>query len=140
MQTLEKGDTLVVSLQPGEEILASLLDIAKTHGITAGSLSGLGSVSEAELAFFDPDKGQYLPRTFREPMEIGNMVGNFSLMEGENHVHVHVSLSGRELIAFTGHLNRGVVGTACEIYIRKLSAEVRRVKNNAKGFNPLELP
>ena len=105
----------------------------------AGSLGGLGSTSEAEIAVFDPEKREYVPRLFAEPMEIGNMVGNFSRLEGGAHVHVHITVAGPELIAFTGHLNRAIVGTACEIYIRKLATEVERVKDLEAGFNPLKL-
>ena len=139
MQTREAGDIVVVALQPGEEIIASLLEVAAAHGISGGSLTGLGSTSEVEIAFFDPERKEYIPRVFEEPMEIGHMTGNFSKLEDEPHVHVHISVSGPELIAFTGHLNRGVVGTACEIYIRKLPAEIQRVKDTAAGFNPLKL-
>lgn len=139
MQTMVEGDLIVVTLTPGEEIVASLLEVAAAHQVRGGFLTGLGSTSEAELAFFDPGKKEYLPRTFKEPMEIGCMVGNFSRLEGEAHVHLHVTLSGPELIAFSGHLNRGVVGTACEIYVRKLGKEVARVKDPEAGFNPLKL-
>jgi len=139
MQTLAEGDHIVVTLGPGEEIVASLLEVAAAHKITGGFLTGLGSTSEVEIAFFDPEKKEYVPRTFSEPMEIGSMVGNFSRLEDEPHVHVHVSVAGPELIAFTGHLNRGVVGTACEIYIRTLPRAVQRVKDPASGFNPLKL-
>jgi hypothetical protein len=139
MQTLVDGEFIVVTLSPGEEIIASLLEVAEAHDIAGGSLSGLGSTAEAEIAFFDPEKKEYIPRTFKEPMEIGNMVGNFSRLEDERHVHVHVTVSGPELIAFTGHLNRGIVGTACEIYVRKLGASIERVKDSEAGFNPLKL-
>lgn len=139
MQTLEEGDLIVVSLAPGEEILASLLAVAASHDIAGGTLTGLGSTSEVEVAFFDPAKKEYVPRTFTEPMEIGSMVGNFSRLEGERHVHVHVTVAGPEMIAFTGHLNRGVVGTACEIYVRRLGKAVKRVKDAAQGFSPLDL-
>lgn len=139
MQTLVDGDVVVVVLAPGEEILKSLLEAASAHGIESGYLTGLGSTAEVELAFFDPEKKEYVPRTFSEPMEIGSMVGNFSRLEGDHHVHVHVSVSGPELIAFTGHLNRGIVGTACEIYIRKIKTSITRVKDTEAGFNPLKL-
>ena len=139
MQTLAEGDQIVVTLGPGEEILASLLEVARAHKIAGGTVVGLGSTSEVEIAFFDPEKKEYLPRTFSEPMEIGNLVGNFSRLEDEPHVHVHVTVAGPEMIAFSGHLNRGVVGTACELYIRKLPRAVTRVKDSAGGFNPLKL-
>jgi len=139
MQTLVDGEAIVVVLTPGEEIVQSLLEAARAHDIRGGFLTGLGSTSEVELAFFDPEKKEYVPRTFREPMEVGSMVGNFSRLDDEYHVHVHMSVSGPELIAFTGHLNRGVVGTACEIYIRRTASGIKRVKDSEAGFNPLKL-
>jgi predicted DNA-binding protein with PD1-like motif len=140
MQTLAEGDTIVVVLGPGEEIVSSLLEVAKAHGITGGNLTGLGSTSEVELAFFDPEKKEYVPRIFREPMEIGSIVGNFSRMDDEHHVHVHATVAGPELLAFTGHLHHAVVGVGCEIYIRKLHAGVTRVKDPESGFSALKLP
>jgi predicted DNA-binding protein with PD1-like motif len=139
MQSLREGDVIVVTLGPGEEILASLLEVAAAHDIRGGSLMGLGSTSEVEISFFDPAKKEYLPRAFKEPMEIGSMVGNFSRIEGEPHVHIHITVSGPELLAFTGHLARGVVGTACEIYVRTIPQMIERVRDPDAGFNPLKL-
>jgi predicted DNA-binding protein with PD1-like motif len=139
MQTVAEGDTIVVTLGAGEEIIQSLLEVARAHKVRGDSLVGLGSTSEVEIAFFDPEKKEYVPRVFQEPMEIGALVGNFSVMDGEPHVHCHVTVSGPELLAFTGHLSRGVVGTACEIYVRALKKEITRVRDTAAGFHPLKL-
>ena len=139
MQSLREKDVIVVTLGPGEEILASLLEAAAAHDIKGGTLLGLGSTSEVEISFFDPVKKEYLPRVFKEPMEIGSMIGNFSRIEGEPHVHIHITVSGPELLAFTGHLSRGVVGTACEIYIRTISRTIERFRDPEAGFNPLKL-
>jgi predicted DNA-binding protein with PD1-like motif len=139
MQTLKAGDVIVVTLAPGEEIMASLLETAAAHKITGGTLTGLGSTSEVEVSFFDPVKKEYLPRLFKEPMEIGSLVGNFSRIDGEPHVHAHITVSGPELIAFTGHLKRGVVGTGCEIYVRTIKSVIERVKDAESGFSPLKL-
>ncbi len=140
MRILVEGDTVVVALVPGEEIVASLRAVAEEQKIQGGWFGGLGSTSDVEIAFFDPQRKEYLPRRFEEPMEIGSLVGVLSMLEGEPHVHAHVTVSGTELIAFTGHLNKGVVGTACEIWIRRLKAALPRVRDAAAGFNPLQLP
>ena len=77
--------------------------------------------------------------SFEEPMEIGNLTGNVSKMDGKRFVHCHITVAGPELIAFTGHLSRGVVGTAAEIYIRPTTETVLRLKDPDRGFNPLQL-
>jgi len=139
VQTLLEGNVVVVALGPGEEILECLGEVAAAHKIRGGSFTGLGSTSAVELGFFDPEKKEYLLRTFEEPMEIGSLVGNFSVLDDAVHVHAHATVCGRELIAFTGHLHRGVVGTACELYIQVLPREVRREKDPAAGFSPLRI-
>jgi len=139
MQTLLEGNVVVVALVAGEEIIECLGQVAAAHRIRGGSFTGLGSTSAVELGFFDPEKKEYVPRSFEEPMEIGSLVGNFSVLDGEVHVHAHATVCGRELIAFTGHLHRGVVGTACEIYIQVLPRKVLREKDPAAGFAPLKI-
>jgi len=139
MQTLSEGPVIVVALVPGEEILESLREVADAHKIGGGFFTGLGSIREADLAFFDPQKKEYVTRKFDEPMEIGNLTGNISMMDDKRHVHCHASLCGPELIAFSGHLQRAVVGVGCEIYIRKVGHEIVRVKSAGSDFNPLKL-
>ena len=139
MQTVTEGYLVIVALESGEEILHSLREVTAAHDIRGGSVTGIGSVSEIELAFFDPEKKEYVPRTFTEPMEIGSLLGNISRVDGEPHVHLHVTVCGPELIAFTGHLNRGIVGTACEIHIRRLKRTIERIKDPESGFDPLKL-
>jgi predicted DNA-binding protein with PD1-like motif len=139
MQTLAEGDLVVLALSEDEEILASLLEAAAAHGIQAGLISGIGSTKEIEIAFFDPVKREYRPRVFREPMEIGHLAGNFSSLEERRHAHVHVTVAGADMLSFTGHLVRGVVGTACEIYVRKMKKPILRVKDPDSGFSPLKL-
>ena len=139
MQTLQDGDILVVALAPGEEIVESLTAFAVEQGVTGGSFTGIGSVSELEIAFFDPEKKEYIPRVFEEPMEVGSLIGNFSKLGGKHFVHAHITVAGPELIAFTGHLCRAVVGTACEIYVQRISQTILRIKDPDAGFNPLHL-
>ncbi|MGQ0612535.1 MAG: PPC domain-containing DNA-binding protein [Planctomycetaceae bacterium] len=139
MQTLSDGDVIVLALAEGEEIVACLLEAAAAHGVEGGFVTGIGSVKEAQLAFFDPRKKEYLPRSFVEPMEIGHLAGNLSTLEDQPHAHIHITLAGSDMISFTGHLVRGVVGTACEICVRKMKKGIRRVKDPEAGFHPLKL-
>ncbi len=139
MQTLSDGDVIVLALAEGEEIIACLLEAASAHGVEGGFVTGIGSVKEVEIAFFDPKKKEYIPRTFQEPMEIGHLSGNLSSLEEQPHAHIHVTLAGSDMLSFTGHLVRGVVGTACEICVRKMKKEIRRVKDPEAGFSPLKL-
>ena len=139
MQTLTEGDLVLVVLEPGEEIVASVGEAAAAHQIRAGWVSGIGSVSEVELAFFDPDGKEYHPRLFEEPMEIGNLTGNISRMEDESHVHLHATVCGPELIAFSGHLFSGTVAVTVELVLADFGVELPREPDEEVGLKLFQL-
>ena len=125
-------------LDPGEEIVASLASFAAAEGVRAGLLSGLGAVGETELGFFVSGSGEYIRRTFAGEHEIGALTGNFSELDGRPFPHCHIVIAGRDFVAHTGHLFRGVVSVTCEIQVVTDPGALRRVHGEA-GFNPLSL-
>ena len=78
----------------------------------AGLISGLGAVGETELGFFVRATGTYVTRTFLGEHEIGSLTGNFSELDGQPFPHCHAVIAGEDFAAHTGHLFRGVVGSA----------------------------
>ena len=126
-------------LDAGEEIVASLQRFAAERGIRAGLISGLGAVGETELGFFVRATGTYTTRTFAGEHEIGVLTGNLSELDGEPFPHCHIVIAGEDLVAYTGHLFRGVVTVTCEIQIVTDPVAFPRIRRPDLGFNPLEL-
>jgi predicted DNA-binding protein with PD1-like motif len=135
---LDDGGWFVV-LEVGEEILESLTSLAEEEGIQGAQVAGLGAVREATLGFFDPVEKRYLERTFEEPMEIGNLVGNLGTVDGKPFLHAHATICGPELIAYTGHLFRGVIGVTGELHVRPLSCALTRELDEAVGLKLIRL-
>lgn len=134
------GGRYVLRLDPGEEVVASLVEFARATKTTGGWISGLGSLDRAVLGFLDPKEGVYLKRTFEERMEIGTLTGNFGMNGAEPTVHAHAVLSPRELLAYTGHLHEGRVGVVVEVLVTVLEGGLRRVVDPETGFGRLLLP
>jgi uncharacterized protein len=128
-----------VKIEPGEEIIASLTGFARSESVRAGLLSGLGAVGECELGFFIRPTKAYVRRVFTGEHEIGSLTGNFSELDGEPFPHCHVVIAGEDLVAWTGHLFRGLVTVTCEIQVVTDPGLFRRVRRPDLGFNPLEL-
>lgn len=126
-------------IDAGEEIVATLRAFAKSEGVRAGLISGLGAVGETDLGFFVRETGEYITRTFGGEHEIGVLTGNFSELEGEAFPHCHIVIAGEDFIAHTGHLFRGVVTVTCEIQVVTDPGVLLRAKRPELGFNPLEL-
>lgn len=135
-QRMRWGWTL--RLDRGEEIVESVRAFAEREGIRAGILSAIGSVGEADVGFFDPSSGGYETRRFEGDHEIGALTGNLSELEGKPFAHCHVVLAGRDLVAYTGHLFRGVVTVTCELQIVTDPGVLSRSARPDLGFNPLD--
>ena len=127
-------------LDPGEEVIASLRAFAAAEGIVAGWISGLGSTDEITLGFLDPDSNEYVRRRFEERMEVGQLSGSIA-MDGENpFVHLHATVSPRELLAYTGHVHDATVGAVMEVYVQSLPDRLERLPFPGGAFLGLFLP
>ena len=138
VRALEDRGWFVV-LDVGEEIVASLHRVALDHGVTGAQVAGLGAVCEAELAFFDPATNLYQRATFDEPMEIGNLVGNLGVADGQPRLHAHVTLGRRDFSAVTGHLVRGVIGVTGEFALLALPGGLARTRSDRFALDLLDL-
>ena len=128
-----------VTIETGEEIVASLTEFARRENVRAALLSGLGAVGECELGFFVRSTREYVRRAFTGEHEIGSLTGNISELDGQPFPHCHVVIAAADLVAWTGHLFRGVVTVTCETQVVTDPGVFRRVRRPDLGFNPLDL-
>ncbi|MFQ5908487.1 MAG: PPC domain-containing DNA-binding protein [Thermoplasmata archaeon] len=140
MRTGADGRWLVVKLERGEEVLASLEKALAERGITSGLvLSGIGALEGVELGWFDPLGGQYVRRHLEGSHELLSLQGSVTL-EADPPLHVHASLAGSDHGAVGGHLFEGSVSVLAEIGIQHLEGlRMTRRKNPATGLNELSV-
>ena len=139
MQSQRTRYGYAVKIETGEEIIASLTELARRENLRAGLISGLGAVGECELGFFVRSTKQYVRRVFTGEHEIGALTGNLSELDGQPFPHCHVLIAGEDFAARTGHLFRGVATVTCEVQLVTDPGVLRRVRRPDLGFNPLEL-
>lgn len=107
----------VLSIDNHQEIMAALAAFCQSQHILAGSITGIGAISEATFRFLDPATKKYVDKTFEEQMEITNLTGNISAKEGEVYLHVHLSCSRRDYSCVGGHLLSARINGACELLV-----------------------
>ena len=134
------GGRYVLRLDPGDEVVSSIIAFADACEISAGWISGLGSVDHAVLGFLDPKEKVYLKRTFDERLEIGHLTGNLGLAGGKPFAHLHAVVSPRELLAYAGHLHEARVAVVVEIMVTALPGTLERIVDPASGFGRISLP
>lgn len=129
-------NTVVVRLDPGDDIVTELLVIAEKETIALGTISGLGAVNECELGLFDVETKKYHSNIFRnQNFEIVSLIGNLSMMDNEHYLHLHMAIGDVNGHVFGGHLNRGIISATGEIIITIIPGNVTREFSDTIGLN-----
>jgi len=102
--------TFAVILETGDEIVSSLDTFADENGLEAATFKAIGALSEANLAYFDWDRKEYLPIPVGEQVEVASLTGDIATgPDGKPAIHVHAVLGKRDGSAIAGHLKSGTV-------------------------------
>lgn len=131
-----KADQMyIVSIENHCNIVETLTDFIRDQKIQAGEVTGIGAVSEATLRFFNPATKKYVDKTFKEQMEVTNISGNVSEIEGKLTLHLHITLGREDYTALAGHLLEAKIQGAAEFIFYPLNTRVVKVKNQETGIN-----
>jgi len=116
--------TYEIRFSPGDEILSGLTDLAKSEGITAAQVTGLGGLSSALLAFGDPSIGDFVFKLIPvdQKSELVSLVGTISERDGEPYVHLHAVVALPDGSTRGGHVLELHVAPVAEVTILTTSA------------------
>ncbi|MDR1463949.1 MAG: DNA-binding protein [Oscillospiraceae bacterium] len=132
------GRDLVLRLDPGEEILSSLKDLAAREDLRLASVRGIGAVNHAVLGLFDPKTKQYQANAFDCDMEIVSLTGTVSRMAGEVYLHLHMAAGQRDGTVVGGHLNEATVSATAELVLTRVDGALDRAFSEEIGLNLLK--
>ena len=91
------GDKYIVRLERGDEIIESIKKLAIEEKIRLGRVTGIGAVNRAKFGLFKMEEKEYYSKEFEGDMEIINLSGNISEMNGEVYIHLHIALGDDSL-------------------------------------------
>ena len=133
------GDTYLVRMDLGEEILATLKALCGKEGIRLAEVSALGATDHAIIGVYNLAKAVYQPQELDGLMEIASLTGNVTTMKGEPYLHLHAVLADQNHAVHAGHVNEMRVGLTCEMFVWVLDGEVDRERDETLGINVLKL-
>lgn len=133
------GEDIVARLEVGEEVIASLSDIAEREGVTFAEVSGIGAADEFDVSVYDVKAKVYFDNTFREPLEITSLLGTVSEKDGAPYVHIHATAGRADGAVIGGHLKRAVISATCELVLHTVYGRVARFYDERTGLNLMEL-
>ena len=103
MEYRSMENTLVVRLDPGEEILEQVKAVSLREHIQLATVQGIGAVNDLTVGVFDTAAKEYHANRFQGSYEIVSLSGTISTMDGAYYCHLHMS-------AGDGQGHAGLVG------------------------------
>ena len=134
MEYRKLGDTIVLCLMRGEEVLASIRAVCNAEQVRLAEISALGAADHAEIGVYQLAERRFLPRTLEGEMEICALTGNVTRCGDELYLHLHGSLADAEGRVYGGHVNEIRISATAEIFIRLLPGEINRRRDGELGI------
>jgi len=134
MKSRSHEDKHFLVLKKGEEFIASLTAFLKEKDITAGSISGLGAVTNVDIAYYDLPTQTYQRKIFPDIYELLSATGNAALLDGKHFPHIHVVIGDRDYKTYGGHLFAATVAATVELSIIQMPFRVERAHDAETGL------
>ncbi len=117
------GQVFLERLRHDDDLLLALKKAFKDNGYTTGFFTAIGAVKRAKIAYYEQGSQAYREIAIPEPAEILSCVGDISQLEEDTAVHAHITLSLSDGTVRGGHLLKGTVIFACEVFGVELKGE-----------------
>jgi predicted DNA-binding protein with PD1-like motif len=124
----------VIVLEKGEEVIASLRQVARDADIRSAHFTAIGAFSDIVLGFFDRDRRRYIEIPVPEQVEVLALTGNFTEQDDRSRIHAHAVVGKRDGSAYGGHLLRAHVFPTLEVVATEVAAELRRAVDPEVGI------
>ena len=135
MKYMKSGNTYMVRIDLGEEIIESLKQLCANEQIRLGRVEAIGAADHAVIGVYDLAKKEYYPKTIDEFTEITSLNGSITAMDGKPYIHLHATLADRHHVIHGGHVLEMRVGATCEMFVTVFDGAVNRQKDEALGVN-----
>ena len=126
MEYRRLGNTYMVRIDRGEDIMVQLKELCEKESVRLGRVEAIGAADRAVIGVYDLEKKEYSTEEISEFMEITGLNGSITAMGGEPYIHLHAALADQQHHLHGGHVIEMQVGATCEMFITAPDGEVNR--------------
>lgn len=114
----------IMSRLPGDvDLYNALTEFLISKNIAWGTLTLIGAVRKANLAYYNQQEQKYEEIFIDKAMEITSGLGNISLKDNQSFLHIHLTLADQTGKVYGGHLLPGTILYAGEFWINEFEGE-----------------
>ena len=135
MKYRKVGEKIFVSLQTGDLINKSLMEISVKENISNAWINGIGAIDSVEVGYMDVVNKKYQKRNFNDNYELISLIGNITIKDGVPFVHTHITFSDTEYKVFGGHLFDAKITATGEIILTVADSKIDRQFNENVGIH-----
>ena len=133
MKTFAVDTGYVVRLDLNEEVIETLTNFVEKEGLAGGTISGIGALKDVTLGYFDPERKEYIKKTFPKEMELVQLTANITHVDGKPFIHAHAIVSGADYIARAGHLFSATIAITGEMFVLPTDTRIKRSLDPVTG-------
>tara|TARA_X000001036_G_C20356840_1_gene674863 strand:- start:228 stop:653 length:426 start_codon:yes stop_codon:yes gene_type:complete len=128
------NNKIYLSIDKGEYINNSLLEVCKENDIEFAWINGIGAILDPEVGYYNIDTKDYTKKVFNGDFELVSLIGNMTYKEGQALIHSHITFTDINFNAFGGHLFDCKISAAGEFMITVGDKRVSRSYNEDIGL------
>lgn len=136
----ENPRTYAVICDTGDELAASLNQLATEQKLASSSFKAIGALSSVKLAWYNPETKKYQTSVdLDEQVELLSMIGDIALKDGEPQVHAHLVVGKADGTTHGGHLLEAKVRPTCEIVLTESPQHLQKQVDPESGLALIRL-
>ena len=129
------GNTYMVRMDKGEEVMEQLGILCKAEKITLAQVSALGAADHVVVGVYDLPNKAYHWEELDAFMEIAGLTGSVTMMNDQPYFHLHGTFADTHNVIHGGHVKEIRIGATCEMFLTIVEGEVTREYDPTLGIN-----
>ena len=126
---------MIFSLNEGATLHEETIAIARRKKIATAGIRAIGGVRELRLSFYNGDTKKYEDHDFKELMEVVSLVGNVTMKDGRQLLHVHGNFARKDRGVVGGHVTSAVIHPKLEVFLNPTLNKAQRRFDESLGLN-----